>query len=306
MGKAKKEIKLGADYDNSYDEILLDQQTEKSNKDGITQIPIDKLHSFVNHPFKVEDNDKMDELVESIRENGILAPVVVRPIDDGYELISGHRRTHAAKRAGLTQVPAVIRNLGDEEATILMVDANIQREFQYPSERAKSLKMKMDAMMKLHKWGELQGNRNRELVGEEANLSGRTVQRYLSLNSLIPELLDMVDDKRIVMGTALELCSLREEVQEWLYEFAELGGTITSPIIQRLKEADESGGLTHEIADYILNEGNYKKKSRKITISDTKLDMYFPATYGREDIEGVIFSLLGQWKRTLEGALENE
>lgn len=306
MGKAKKEIKLGADYDNSYDEILLDQQTEKSNKDGITQIPIDKLHSFVNHPFKVEDNDKMDELVESIRENGILAPVVVRPVDDGYELISGHRRTHAAKRAGLTQVPAVIRNLGDEEATILMVDANIQREFQYPSERAKSLKMKMDAMMKLHKWGELQGNRNRELVGEEANLSGRTVQRYLSLNSLIPELLDMVDEKRIVMGTALELSSLREEVQEWLYEFAELGGTITSPLIQKLKEADEAGGLTHEIADYILNESNHKKRSRKVTLSDTKLDKYFPATYGREDIEGVIFSLLGQWKRTLEGALENE
>ena len=266
MAKEKKEIRLNADYDNTYDEMLLDQQMDKK-KAGIVDIPIEKLHSFINHPFKVQDDEKMDELVESIRENGILSPVVVRAIDDGYELISGHRRTHAAKKAGLMSVPAVIRELNDEEATILMVDANIQREFQYPSERAKSLKMKMDAMSRLHKWGELQGNRNRELVGAESNLSGRTVQRYLALNSLIPDLLDMVDEKQIAMGLALELCGLREEVQDWLYEFVALGGNLTTTIVQKLRAVDETEGLSREVTDYILNEENYTKRARKITIS---------------------------------------
>ena len=305
MAKEKKEIRLSADFDNTYDEILLDQQVSKK-KDGITDIPIEKLHTFVNHPFKVQDDEKMDELVESIRENGILSPVVVRPLDDGYELISGHRRTHAAKRAGLTSVPAVIRDLSDDEATVLMVDANIQREFQYPSERAKSLKMKMEAMARLHKWGELQGNRNRELVGEEANMSGRSVQRYLSLNALIPDLLELVDEKKLVMGLALEICGLRDEVQDWLYEFIALGGTLTNPLIQKLKTVDETEGLTREVTDYILNEANYKKKARKITISEKKLDKYFPDHFEIADIEGVIYMLLDQWKRSQEGDVIND
>ena len=252
------------------------------------------------------DGEKMDELVESIKENGILSPVVVRPMDDGYEIISGHRRTHAAKRASLITVPAVIRELSDEEATILMVDANIQREFQYPSERAKSLKMKMDAMVRLHKWGELNGNRNRELVGEGANMSGRSVQRYLSLNSLIPDLLELVDEKKIVLGLALEICGLRDEVQDWLYEFVVLGGTLTNPLIQRLKTVDETEGLTREVADYILNEANYKKKARKLTISEKKLDRYFPEHFEIADIEGVIFMLLEQWKRSQEGDVTDD
>ena len=305
MAKEKKEIRLSADFDNTYDEILLDQQVNRK-KDGITEIPIEKLHTFINHPFKVLDDEKMDELVESIRENGILSPVVVRPLDDGYELISGHRRTHAAKRAGLISVPAVIRDLSDDEATVLMVDANIQREFQYPSERARSLKMKMDAMARLHKWGELNGNRNRELVGEEANMSGRSVQRYLSLNALIPDLLELVDEKKIAMGLALEICNLRDEVQDWLYEFVALGGTLTNPLIQRLKTVDETEGLTREVTDYILNEANYKKKARKITIFEKKLDKYFPDHFEIADIEGVIFMLLDQWKRSQEGDVIND
>ncbi len=305
MAKAKKEIKLNIDHDNTYDEMLLDQQQERK-KAGIVHIPIEKLHSFENHPFKVEDNEKMDELVESIMENGILSPVVVRPIYDGYELISGHRRTHAAKKAGLTSVPAVVRELSDEEATILMVDANIQREFQYPSERARSLKMKMDAMAKLHKWGELQGTRNRELVGKESNISGRTIQRYLALNDLIPDLLELVDEKKIVMGTALDICGLREEVQDWIYEFIALGGTITPALVHRLKAADEAEGLTHEVTDYILNEGNYKKRTRKITISDAKIDKYFPQNYEVEDIQGVIFMLLDRWSKAYREGSDDE
>ncbi len=305
MAKAKKEIKLDINHDNTYDEILLDQNQER-RKAGITQIPIERLHSFENHPFKVLDDEKMDELVESILENGILSPIVVRPVYDGYELISGHRRTHAAKKAGLTSVPAVIRELNDEEATILMVDANIQREFQYPSERAKSLKMKMDAIAKLHKWGELQGNRNRELVGGESNLSGRTVQRYLALNALIPDLLDFVDEKRIPMGIALEICSFNADVQDWLYEFVALGGTLTSALIQRLKAVNETEGLTRDVTEYILNESNYKKKARKLVLSEKKLDRFFPPHYEMGDIEEVVMKLLEQWKRSQEGDLADE
>ena len=305
MAKAKKEIKLNIDHDNSFDEILLDQQMNRK-KDGIVDIPIEKLHSFINHPFKVLDDEKMDELVESIKENGILSPVVVRAMDDGYELISGHRRTHAARKAGLTHVPAVVRNLNDEEATILMVDANIQREFQYPSERAKSLKMKMEAMARLRAKNGALGNHSRELIGHEANMSGRTVQRYVALNALIPDLLDMVDEKKIVMGTALDICALREEVQDWIYEFVALGGTITPTLIRRLREADETEELTHEVADYILNEENYKKKPKKITISETKLNKYFPAYFELKDIEGVIFMLLDRWANDQRGDTADE
>ena len=305
MAKAKKEIKLNIDHDNSFDEILLDQQMNRK-KDGIVDIPIEKLHSFINHPFKVLDDEKMDELVESIKENGILSPVVVRTMDDGYELISGHRRTHAARKAGLTHVPAVVRNLNDEEATILMVDANIQREFQYPSERAKSLKMKMDAMARLRAKKGALGNHSRELIGHDANMSGRTVQRYVALNALIPDLLDMVDEKKIVMGTALDICTVREEVQDWIYEFIALGGTITPSLVRRLREADETEGLTHEVADYILNEENYKKKARKITISETKLNKYFPSYFEIKDIEGVIFMLLDRWANDRRGDAADE
>lgn len=305
MAKAKKEIKLNIDHDNTYDEMLLDQQQERK-KAGIVHIPIEKLHSFENHPFKVEDNEKMDELVESIIENGILSPVVVRPIYDGYELISGHRRTHAAKKAGLTSVPAVIRELSDEEATILMVDANIQREFQYPSERARSLKMKMDAMAKLRaKQGAL-GDHSRELVGKESNMSGRTVQRYVALNALIPDILELLDEKQIVMSVALEMCNLREEVQDWIYEFIALGGTMTMDLVHRLRAADENDGLSHEVADFILNEGNYKVRPRKVTIPDKKIDQYFPSSFEKKDIEGIIYALLDEWKRSQGGDLTNE
>ncbi len=300
MAKAKKEIKLGVDYDNTFDEILLDQ-ANKQKKEGIINIPIEKLHSFENHPFKILDDEKMDELVESILENGILSPVVVRPIYDGFELISGHRRTHAAKKAGLTSIPAVIRELSDEEATILMVDANIQREFQYPSERAKSLKMKMDALAKLRAQKGALGNHSRELIGKDTNMSGRTVQRYVALNALIPDILELLDEKKIVMSVALEMCSLREDVQDWIYEFIALGGTLTMDLVHRLKTVDETEGLSRDVAEYILNESNYKKRTRKLTLTEKTIDRYFPSHFDKADIEGVIFDLLEKWKRSQEG-----
>ncbi len=305
MAKEKKEIRLSADFDNTYDEILLDQQVSKK-KDGITDIPIEKLHTFINHPFKVQDDEKMDELVESIRENGILSPVVVRPLDDGYELISGHRRTHAAKRAGLASVPAVIRDLSDDEATVLMVDANIQREEILPSERAHSLKMKIDAINRLYKHGDRKCVRSRDIAGDEAGLSGRQVQRYLNLNDLNQGFLDMVDDKRIQMTLGLEIASMRPEVQQWVYEAVEMGSVINSDIIRHLKQVDETEGLDEDVINYILNEQEQKPKGRKIILSERKLNKYFSDIYEIEEIETILYSLLDRWKRTMEGENSDE
>ncbi len=305
MAKEKKEIRLSADFDNTYDEILLDQQVNKK-KDGITDIPIEKLHTFINHPFKVQDDEKMDELMESIRENGILSPVVVRPLDDGYELISGHRRTHAAKRAGLTSVPAVIRDLSDDEATVLMVDANIQREEILPSERAHSLKMKIDAINRLYKHGDRKCVRSRDIAGDEAGLSGRQVQRYLNLNDLNQGFLDMVDEKRIQMNLGLEIASMRPEVQQWLFDSVEMGSVINSDIIKHLKEVDETEGLDEDVINYILNEQEQKPKGRKIILSERKLNKYFSDIYEIEEIETILYSLLDRWKRTMEGENSDE
>ena len=307
MAKAKKEIVLNKDFDNSLDELLMDGGLkEKISRDEIREIPIDKLKPFKNHPFKVIDDDKMDELVESIRDNGIMSPVIVRPSGDMYELISGHRRTHAAVRAGLSAVPAVIRDLNDDEATVLMVDANIQREFLYPSERAKSLKMKMDSLNNMMKYGSRNGLRSRDIAGKEAGITGRQVQKYLSLNSLLPELMDLLDEKKITLGIALEISRLRVEVQYWVYEHVSIGGPIKADVIVKLQELDEEGGLNQDVADYVLNKDVFKPKPRKIVISDKKLSEYFPPYYTQDDIEGVIYELLGQWRDSQEESEINE
>lgn len=253
----------------SYDELCGGGEPSADVIEGETLINIDLIDDFENHPFKVLDDIKMDELVDSILDNGILSPVIVRSKLNGrYELISGHRRRHAARRAGVTEIPAIVKELDDEAATVLMVDANIQREEILPSERAKSLKMKMDALAKQKADGRILGNKKRELVGEDAGLSGRQVQRYLNLNSLIPELLDRVDDKSIAMNMALELATLRIDVQTWINTYLEMNGAVNIETIRRIKEVDDSDGLTQDVADYILNEKNYKPKARKLTISE--------------------------------------
>lgn len=284
----------------SYDE-LCGGSDNAAISTGEIFIDIDKIDDFKNHPFKVLDDNKMDELVESISENGILSPVIVREKVDGrYELISGHRRRHAAVRAGLSQVPAIVKNLDDDEATILMVDANIQREEILPSERAKSLKMKMDALAKIKASGKILGNKKRELVGEEAGMSGRQVQRYLNLNNLLPEYLDMIDNKHMQMSVGLELASMRIDVQKWIYGFISVGSPINSELIKRLKQVDETEGLDEKVVGYILNEQDYKPKAKKITIAERKLNEYFPPYYSIKDMESVVYQLLEQWKRSQE------
>ena len=282
----------------SYDELCGIKEEKAA---GEVLIDINQIDDFKNHPFKVIDDEKMDELVESIINNGILSPVIVRNKADGrYELISGHRRRHAAKRAGYTQLPAIIKNYDDEEATVLMVDANIQREEILPSERAKSLKMKMDALAMQKAKGKKFGDKKRELVGADAGLSGRQVQRYLCLNNLCPEILDMIDDKKMQMMVGVEISSLRNEVQQWVYNYISLGVPINLDLVKRLKQVDETEGLDEKVVGYILSEQEYKAKAKRITISETKLNNYFPGYYSVKDMEGVIYQLLEQWKKSQE------
>ena len=291
----------------SYDELCGGGAPTKDVTAGETMIGVDVIDDFENHPFKVLDDEKMDELVESIEENGILSPVIVRSKFNGrYELISGHRRRHAAVRAGLTEIPAIVKELSDDEAIVLMVDANIQREEILPSERAKSLKMKMDALARQKADGKLLGNKRREILAEDAGISGRQIQRYINLNMLIPELLELVDQKKLQLKMADKIASLSTDIQEYINEYISLGGSISMDAIDRIKAAAEDSVVTGEVVDYILNENKYKDKAKKVVINEKKLNMYFPNYYSIDDIEGVIYQLLDQWKWSREGAEENE
>ena len=210
-------------------------------KDGTEEIRIDQIFPFENHPFKVLDDDRMQELVESIKANGVLSPVIVRPDDEGtYEMISGHRRMHAAKLAGLTTVPAIVKQLTNDEAVILMVDANIQREEILPSERAFSLKMKMDAMNRQGARTDLTLGRDvpkwsHEEIGKENGISGRQVKRYIRLTELIPEMLDMVDDKRLGLMLAVDISFFDKDLQKWLHEYIRENGFLKPDQIAALK-----------------------------------------------------------------------
>ena len=195
-------------------------------KDGTTEIKVEQIMPFENHPFKVLDDDKMTELVESIKLNGVITPVLVRPDDEGgYEMISGHRRLHAAKLAGLKTIPAIIKEMTDDEAVIAMVDGNVQREEILPSERAWSLKMKMDAMRRQGARSDLTSDHDdrksstAELVGEGMGLGEAQVRRYVRLTNLIPELLEMVDEKKLTFVQAIDIALFDKEIQQWIYEY---------------------------------------------------------------------------------------
>lgn len=208
---------------------------------GTQEIEIGRIHAFPNHPFKVLDDEKMDTLVDSIRENGILNPVIVRPDQSGnYEMISGHRRLHAAKIVGLKKVPAIVKEMSDDEAIIKMVDANIQREEILPSERAFSFKMKMEAMSRQGQRNDLSSGQNvpkltSDVIGEENGMSGRQVKRYIRLTELIPELLECTDNKKIGLVMAVDLSYLDEQVQKWVYEYFKENGFLKPVQVEALK-----------------------------------------------------------------------
>lgn len=275
------------------------------NEEAAMDIEIYKISGFKGHPFKVVDDEKMQELVESIKVNGVLSPVLIRPTGmDTYEMISGHRRLHAAQRAGLTAIPSIIREMTDDEAVIAMVDANIQREELLPSEKAFAFKMKLEALRhqgtSRHNVGRL-GVESAEIVGEGSGLGGRQVQRYIRLTELIPELLEYVDLKRISFVIAVDISYLDQEIQKWLFEYIRDNGLVKPKQIALLREACKTGIMTEGKLIAILNDSQPgRTPSTKNLISEKKLRKYFPADYTEEDMRSVIVELLEQWSQGKE------
>ena len=274
---------------------------------GTQEIEIGRIHSFPNHPFKVLDDEKMDTLVDSIRENGILNPVIVRPDNSGdYEMISGHRRLHAAGIAGLNKVPAIVKEMSDDEATIIMVDANVQREEILPSERAFSLKMKMDAMRRQGARIDVDGTcctecdksgkKTASIVGNQVGLKARQVHKYIRLTELVPEILEFIDQKKITITVGVDLSYLDEQIQKWVYEYYKDNGFLKPVQVEALKNYPNLSNATQQSVISIMNDALPKKSvSDKITFSEKKLDKYFPSHFSSKDRENIIIQLLEKW-----------
>lgn len=294
----------------SVDSLFMSQaERDMIDAEKVEYIDIDKIKDFPNHPFKVVNDDKMQELASSIKEYGVILPIMVRPKEDGtYEIVSGHRRKMAAQIAGLKDIKCIVKDLTDDEATIIMVDSNIQREEILPSERAFAYKMKLEAMKH-------QGIRNdltsrpvgdklsTEVLGEEVGESARQIQRYIRLTELIPEILQMVDDKKVAFRPAVELSYLSEENQYVLLnimEFNECTPSLAQAI--RLKKLEQEGNLTEEKLETIMEQEKPNQKEQ-IKFGIEKIQDYFPKGYTQEQMENKIKELLEkyklQWQRKL-------
>ena len=275
------------------------------NEESAMEIEISKIHPFKNHPFKVLDDEKMQDLVESVRINGVLTPVLLRMDDnEEYEMVSGHRRMHAAQLAGLTTIPAIVRELSDDDAIVAMVDANIQREELLPSEKAFAYKMKLDAMKRQGIRTDLtcvqnehkSGKQSRELLGEQVGISSVQVTRYIRLTELIPELLDLVDNKKLQFTVAVDISYIDKEVQGWIYEYISDTGFIKPKQIAALRNQLNDGPINQiQMLSIFNNCVMAKKVSRSLTFSEKKLTKYFPDDYTAKDMEQVIESLLEKW-----------
>ena len=288
----------------SYDDIF---STEASRQqEQIQRLALSELHPFKDHPFRVLDDDRMMETVESVKEYGVLVPIIARPMaDGGYEIVSGHRRKRACELAGMNEIPAIVRDLDDDEAVIIMVDSNLQRENILPSERAKAYQMKLEAIK--HQ-GERRDLTSRQLVGklEAADLigqdtgeSGRQIQRILRLNNLEPPLIDKVDAGKLAFTPAVELSYLKPEEQQWLDTALE--NTQQTPSLsqaQRMKRESKQGTLSEQGIMEIMTENKQTIPVKgSVVLPQEKLTKYFPRSYTTEQMERVIFKLLDYWMR---------
>ena len=285
------------------------------SEETVIQLPLSELHPFPNHPFKVRDDEAMRSMMESVSRYGVLTPAIVRPRSAGsYEIISGHRRKHASETAGLEVIPAIVRDMDDDAATILMVDSNIQREDTLPSEKALAYKMKLEAIRRRAgrpAKGDKENSRqvvgnleSAELVGREAGESGRQVQRYIRLTELTPELQQMVDDKKIAVTPAVELSYLKPEEQALVVETIESEqATPSLSQAQRMKKKSQAGELNEDAVLSIMSE---EKKPEKcdLTISGDKLRKYFPRSYTPRQMENTIIKLLEGWQRKRQRSQE--
>lgn len=282
------------------------------NAESSIEIGIDRIRSFKDHPFKVIDDDKMADLVESIKANGVLTPVLVRGNDgDGYEMISGHRRLYASRLAGLKKIPAFVRELSDDEATIVMVDSNIQREELLPSEKAFALKMKLEAMKRQGQRTDLTSAQNErrleaaDVVGESLGMSHAQVRRYIRLTELIPELLDLVDKKRLQFTCAVDISYFDKTIQKWLNEYIRENVVIKPIQIAALRERAEKENIDQEKMIMILHNAlPGRTPAKKVVMNEKKLRKYFPAEYTSGQMERVIEALLEQWSREQKGVAD--
>ena len=281
-----------------------EEKRQEEQREQVQQIPIDTLHPFTNHPFKVLDDEAMTRTVESIAQYGVLAPLIARPRPDGdgYEIISGHRRQYAAKLAGLDTLPVIVRQMSDDAAVILMVDSNLQREHILPSERAFAYKMKLDAIKNQGARSDLTSTQvaqklSVEKVGDDAGVSKDTIRRFIRLTNLVPELLDMVDEKKISFNPAVELSYLDEGQQRAFLEA--MNDTQNAPSLsqaQQLKKMAQQGDFGYEKAFDVMGQ---EKKSEKdtVTIKNETLRKYFPRSYTPKQMEEKIIQLLDAWQK---------
>ena len=281
-----------------------EEKRQEEQREQVQQIPIDALHPFTNHPFKVLDDEAMTRTVESIAQYGVLAPLIARPRPEGgYEIISGHRRQYAAKLAGLGTLPVIVRQMSDDAAVILMVDSNLQREHILPSERALAYKMKLEAIKNQGARSDLTSPqvaakfRSDDAVAKDQGISGDTVRRYIRLTNLIPELLDMVDEKKISFNPAVELSYLDESQQRDFLEA--MNDTQNAPSLsqaQQLKKMAQQGEFSYEKAFDVMGQ---EKRSEKdtVTIKNDTLRKYFPRSYTPKQMEEKIIQLLDAWQK---------
>ena len=283
-------------------------------KEQRTEMPLSDLHSFEGHPFKVLDDELMEQTVESIKQIGVVSPLIVRPDPEGgYEILSGHRRLHAAQLAGLETVPVIVKEMDDDAAIIFMVDSNLQRENILPSERAFSYKMKLEAMKHQGERGDLTsgqvgqksvGTVSRDIVAEQAGDSSRNVQRFIRLTNLIPEILDMVDEKKIAFNPAVELSYLKPSEQKEFLEamdYAQASPSLSQA--QRLKKLSQEGGCTLDAMCEVMNEIK-KDELDHVTIKNEVLRKYFPKSYTPKKMQDTIIRLLEKWQRSKQRDME--
>lgn len=297
---------------SSYDEIFSTEETRsQDNLEKIQNLPLAELHPFQNHPFKVVDDEAMQRTVESVARYGVLAPAIARPRPEGgYEIISGHRRLHAAELAGLKNIPVIVRNMDDDAAVIAMVDANLQRETILPSERAFAYKMKLEAMKHQGQRTDLTSCqlgtklRTDALVAEGTNESARTVQRFIRLTELIPELLDMVDQKQLSFNPAVELSYLSQPEQHELLDAMDYAQSTPSlSQAQRLKKLSQEGTLNRDTMRTIMSEIK-KPELGNVTLKDATLRKYFPRSYTPRQMQETIIKLLEQWQKRRQRDME--
>lgn len=302
MKSAAKNIQLA-----SYDDLFkTDEERQADAQERIQNLPLDKLEPFPNHPFKVIDDDKMLETVESIKERGVLVPILVRPKNDGnFEIVSGHRRHHASQLAGLTEIPAIVQEMDDDTAILLMVDSNLQREELLPSEKAFAYKMKLDAMKRQGQRTDLtcariahksDGIKSRDILAEQVGESKDQIRRYIRLTSLVPDLLNRVDNKTIAFNAAVEVSYLTEPEQLMLCDAIEREEcTPNLSQAKRLKQYSQDGKLDENVMDAIMTEE--KPIEDKLVLKGDVLAKYFPRTYTPSQKQKIIFKLLEDWHK---------